>query len=151
MQAATDAPIRTTGATLDRVLAAGRPTVVSFEAPGCGPCQSLRPRLDALAREFRGRVVFVRVQDAVEGWLAARWHLAFVPTLVFLSGGHEVARIKGDPGKEALREHLQYLLDGQRRPEPAEGPRHTLRARFGPARSDDVSAFRPAALLYDGR
>ncbi|HEX9093243.1 MAG TPA: thioredoxin family protein, partial [Coriobacteriia bacterium] len=106
-----DAPIRTSGALLDRVLAGGHPSVVSFETPGCGPCQSLRPVLDALAREFRDRVRVVRVTDAAEGWLAARWHLAFVPTLVFLSDGREVARIKGDPGRAALREYVEYLLD----------------------------------------
>jgi thioredoxin-like negative regulator of GroEL len=151
MQAAFDAPIRTTGSLLDRVLAGGKSAVVSFETPGCGPCQSLRLVLDALAREFCERVLFVRVPDAAEGWLAARWHLEFVPTLVFVAGGHEVARIKGDPGGEAVREHVLYLLAEARRPEPAEGPRHTLRARFGPARPDDVAAIRPTALLFTGR
>ena len=151
MKAVFDAPIRTTGALLDRVLAGGHPSVVSFETPACGPCQTLRPVLDALAREFRERIRVVRVPDSAEGWLAARWHLAFVPTLVFLSGGHEVARIKGDPGWQALHEYVLYLLDRARRPEPAEGPRHTLRARFGPARLDDADAIRPAALLFAGR
>jgi len=151
MQAAFDAPIRTTGALLDRVLAGGQPTVVSFEAPGCVPCQSLRPVLDSLAREFRERVLIVRVPDAAEGWLAARWHLAFVPTLVFLSGGQEVARIKGDPGREAVRAHILYLLEQAARPDAAEGPRHTLRARFGPTRPDDSGVARPTALLFAGR
>ena len=151
MKAVSDAPIRTSGGLLDRVLAGGQPTVVSFESPGCGPCQTLRPVLDALAREFRDGVRIVRILDAAEGWLAARWHLAFVPTLVFLSGGREVARIKGDPGREAVREHVLYLLERAGRPEPAEGPRHTLRARFGPARPDDVAAIRPTALLFAGR
>lgn len=146
-----DAPIRTSGALLDRVLADGEPTVVAFEAPGCGPCVSLRSVLDALAREFANRVRVVRVTDATEGWLAARWHLAFVPTLVFLSGGHEVARIKGDPGRPAVQAHVQYMLDGECPPDPAEGPRHTLRARFGPARPEDAEGRRPAGLLFAGR
>jgi thioredoxin-like negative regulator of GroEL len=146
-----DAPIRTSGALLDRVLGDRRPTVVAFEAPGCGPCLSLRVALDAIAREFAHRVRIVRVPDATEGWLAARWHLAFVPTLVFLSGGEEVARIKGDPGRAAVRAHVQFLLDGARPPDPAEGPRHTLRARFGAARAEDAESRRPAALLFAGR
>jgi thioredoxin-like negative regulator of GroEL len=151
MKPVSDAPIRTTGALLDRVLAGGQPTVVSFETPGCSPCLSLRPVLDALAREFRSRVRVVRVTDAAEGWLAARWHLAFVPTLVFLSGGREVARIKGDPGRDAVHEHVEYMLDRAPRPDPAVGPRYTLRARFGQARPEDAGAFRPAALLFAGR
>jgi thioredoxin 1 len=145
-----DAPIRTSGAFLDRVLAGGGPTVVVFEEPGCGPCLSLCPVLDAVAREFANRARIVRVTDASEGWLAARWHLAFVPTLVFLSGGQEVARIKGDPGRAAVRAHVQFLLDGACPPEPAEGPRHTLRACFGPVRPEDAEGRRPAALLFAG-
>jgi thioredoxin 1 len=146
-----DAPIRTSGSFLDRVLVGGEPTVVAFEEPGCGPCLSLRCVLDAVAREFANRVRIVRVTDATEGWLAARWHLAFVPTLVFLSGGQEVARIKGDPGRAAVRAHVQFMLDGACPPDPAEGPRHTLRARFGALRSDDAEARQPAGLLFAGR
>jgi thioredoxin 1 len=151
MKAVIDAPIRTSGSTLERILADGRPTVVSFETPRCAPCQTLRPVLDALAVEFRERVRVVRVTDAGEGWLAARWHLAFVPTLVFLSGGEEVARIKGDPGEDAVRGHVLYLLDLASLPEPADGPRHTLRACFGAVRPDDSVGGRPAALLFAGR
>jgi thioredoxin-like negative regulator of GroEL len=89
--------------------------------------------LETVAREFEGRVQVVRVTDADEGWLAARYHLAFVPTLLFCRGGREVARIKGNPGYAAIRAHLEYALTGERPPDPAEGPRHTLMAHFGPA------------------
>jgi thioredoxin 2 len=132
MRAALDAPIRTTAATIDRILATGYPALVVFELPGCGPCVSLRPVLDDLAREFQDRVLVLRVTDASEGWLAARYHLAYVPTLLFWRGGAEHARIKGNCGRAALRAHLSYLLTGEDPPDPAEGPRYTLEARFGP-------------------
>ena len=145
MKATYDAPIRASAAALDRILASGHPTLVSFETPNCGPCQALRPLLDDLAREFRNRVLVVRVTDAGEGWLAARYHLVFVPTLLFCRAGQERARIKGNPGAPAIREHLEFLLGGDVSPEPAEGPRHTLCAAFGPQ-----AARKPQALLYAG-
>jgi thioredoxin 1 len=135
MRATYDAPIRASAAALDQILASGHPTLVSFETPNCDPCQSLRPLLDDLAREFRNRVLVVRVTDAGEGWLAARYHLVFVPTLSFCRGGRELARIWGNPGRHALREHALYLLNGEVPPGPAEGPRHQLTATFGPART----------------
>jgi thioredoxin len=135
MRAAPDAPIRTSAAVLDRIVRTGRPALIVFETPDCGPCVSLLPTLDELAREFRDRVLIVRVVDSSEGWLAARYHLSFVPTLVFWRDAVEVARIKGNPGRGAIRAHLEFLLNGDSPPEPAEGPRHTLAARFGrPAR-----------------
>ena len=147
MKAALDAPICTTAAVIDRILATGYPALIVFETPDCGPCVSLGPALDEVAREFENRVLIVRVPDASEGWLAARYHLSFVPTLLFWRDEVEHARIKGDPGRAALRAHLQCLLSRERAPDPAEGPRHILEARFGAsARSDETA--RPRALLF---
>lgn len=148
MRAALDTPIRTTAAVIDEILATGYPALIVFEAPGCEPCQSLRPVLDNLAREYEGRVLVLRVPDASEGWLAARYHLSFVPTLLFCRDAGEHARIKGNPGRVALRAHLEYLLSGTDRPDPAEGPRHTLEARFGAPAPHGV--WHPCALLGPG-
>jgi thioredoxin 1 len=131
MRAAFDAPIQASASVLDRIIGSGHPTLVVFETPGCAPCQSLGPALEKLAREFHDRVLIVRVTDSAEGWLAARYHLAYVPTLVFWRGSVECSRIKGNPGTPAIRAHLEFLLTGEQRPDPAEGPRHTLDARFG--------------------
>jgi len=131
MRAALDAPIRTSATVLDRILSTGRPALIVFETPDCEPCVSLRPALDQLACEFRHRVIVVRVTDSSEGWLAARYHLSFVPTLLFWRGGAEQCRIKGNPGHAAVRAHLEFLLTGECPPDPAEGPRHTLSACFG--------------------
>ena len=146
MRAALDAPIRTSATVLDRILSTGRPALIVFETPDCEPCVSLRPALDQLACEFRHRVVVVRVTDSAEGWLAARYHLSFVPTLLFWRGGAEQCRIKGNPGHAAVRAHLEYLLTGRCPPDPAEGPRHTLVARFG----GGAKRVGPRALLFSG-
>jgi thioredoxin 1 len=149
MRAALDAPIRTTAGVLDRILATGHPALIVFETPDCGPCQSLQPILDDLAREFQNRVLIVRVTEAAEGWLAARHHLAFVPTLLLWRDRMEHARIKGNPGRAALRAHLECLLQGEPAPETVDGPRHTLQARFGaPAGARKPPA--PRALLRAG-
>jgi len=131
MRARLDAPIRTSATVLERILGTGLPALIVFETPGCAPCESLRPTLDEVAGEFHDRVLVVRVVDSAEGWLAARYHLSFVPTLLFWRGGAEHCRIKGNPGHAAVRAHLRFLLTGECPPEPAEGPRHTLVARFG--------------------
>jgi len=148
MYAALDAPIRTNASVLDRVLATGHPALVAFETPDCGPCLELRPILDELAREYHDRILVVRVTDAGEGWLAARYHLSFVPTLLFWRDGTETGRIKGNPGRAALRARLELLLRGEPDAEPVEGPRHTLQARFG-TRSR-ARAVVPRGLLRSG-
>ncbi len=117
---------------LERILGTGLPALIVFETPGCGPCESLRPTLDELAGEFHDRILVVRVIDSAEG-LARRP----LPPLVradapLLAGRRGMqCRIKGNPGQAAVRAHLRFLLTGECPPEPAEGPRHTLVARFG--------------------
>ncbi len=146
MRASLDAPIRTSATVLERILSIGHPALIVFETPGCGPCESLRPTLDDVAREFRDRLLVVRVTDSAEGWLAARYHLSFVPTLLFFRAGREQCRIKGNPGQAAIRAHLEFLLTGECPPEPAEGPRHTLAATFG----QRPGTGGPRALLFAG-
>jgi thioredoxin-like negative regulator of GroEL len=145
MRAALDEPVRASASVLDRIQASGYPALVVFEAPGCAPCEALRPVLDQLAREFHDRVLVARVQDSEQGWLAARYHLEFVPTLVFWRGGAERSRIKGNPGAAAIRAHLEYLLSGEPRPDPADGPRHTIAPPFGGGAPRPGG---PKALLY---
>jgi thioredoxin 1 len=146
MRAALDAPIQASASLLERIIGSGHPVLVVFETPGCAPCERLGPTLETLAREFHDRVLVVRVTDSAEGWLAARYHLAYVPTLVFCSGSVEHSRIKGNACPEAIRSHIEFLLTGEHPPEPAEGPRHTLTACFGgPPRASE-----PKALLFAG-
>ena len=148
MRPALDAPIRTTAAVIDEILATGYPALIVFETPGCEPCQPLRPGPDQRAREFQGRGPVLRVPAASEGWRAARYPLSVGPTLHYCRDAGEHARIKGNPGGAALRAHLEYLLSGNERPDPAEGPRHTLEARFGARAHHGV--WQPRALLGAG-
>jgi thioredoxin len=130
MKLVPDSPVRVEAIDLDGILDKGHPALVVFEISECEPCLRLEPVLAELAREYRGRVLVVRV-DASEGWLAARHHISYVPTLTFWEGGEEQARIRGNPGAEAVRGHVDFLLSGTEVPEPANGARHALVAIFG--------------------
>jgi thioredoxin len=145
MKLVPDAPVRVEAVDLEDILASGHPAVVVFETASCEPCRELVPLLDELARDYQGRVLVLRL-DASEGWLAARHHLSYVPTLTFWQGGAEQARIRGNPGEDAVRAHLDCLVSGAEVPEPASGARHALVAVFGRA----AQRARPQALLSRG-
>jgi thiol-disulfide isomerase/thioredoxin len=131
MRAAFDAPFQVSAADLERTLVAGPPALIVFETPDCEPCVALRPTLDKLAREFRDRVRVIRVSESAEGWLAARYNLTCVPTLLFWRAGAERARVRGNPGAAAIKGYLEYLVTGDTLPDHTEGRSHTLTAQFG--------------------
>lgn len=132
MSAVYDTPIRTSAQNLDRVLAAARPMALVFEIPGCAPCQSLEPTLTQLARDYAGRALIVRVEDANEGNLATRFRLTSAPTLIFWQNGKEIARIEGAADAAAIRSYMEFLIGAGNAPAPTTGPAVPLRGQAAP-------------------
>jgi thioredoxin len=135
MPAVLDTSIRTDAQNLERALATRYPVVVAFEAPDAEPCAGLEPDLEEMAQSYVDRIRVIRVADANEGDLAARYGITHVPTLVFRRHGREVARVEGAASHKALEAHVRYLIGEGPRPERAVGPRVPLRRR-APASSD---------------
>ncbi len=86
--------------------------LVEFLADWCAPCRRLTPILDALAREFAGRVDFLKIdaEEALE--VSARYAIESVPTVVVLRHGREAGRKVGLASAEDLRGLLARVLAG---------------------------------------
>jgi len=117
-----DVPVRTSAQNLERVLMAGLPMLLVFETPDCEHCRAMTPTLEELARAYVGQALIVRVENVKDGALMERYRIARVPTLVFWRGGRERARIEGAVNIEAVRAHLEYLLERGPEPSPVSGP-----------------------------
>ncbi len=91
------------------VLQGGRPTVVDFYAPWCGPCRMLAPLLEEIAGRYGDRVQFVKVNIDEAPDLANRYRVSGVPTLVLFFGGNEVDRVVGLPPQAVLDQKIGGL------------------------------------------
>jgi len=92
------------------VRAAGKPVVVDFFAPWCGPCKVLSPRLDKLAGEFGGRIKFVSVNVDEATTLAAEFKVQAIPTLLFFGPDGKIAdTVVGLVSESELRNKLETL------------------------------------------
>jgi thioredoxin 2 len=77
------------------VLEAGRPVVVDFWAPWCGPCRMVAPELQKVAARQAGKYLVAKVNTDVLSDLGERFAIRSIPTMAVFAGGREVARTAG--------------------------------------------------------
>jgi thioredoxin 1 len=84
------------------VLQSDVPVVLDFWAEWCPPCRALAPTFEELAKQYEGRVRFVKLNVDENQQVPQRFGIKGIPTLVFFDGGREVERIVGASSKAAL-------------------------------------------------
>ncbi|SEF24555.1 thioredoxin 2 [Amycolatopsis pretoriensis] len=89
---------------------AGLPVLVDLWAEWCGPCRSVSPALDRLARARAGKVKLVKVDIDRAPGVARRFDVMAVPTLLVLRGGEVVRRQAGAAPENVLRDWLDQAL-----------------------------------------
>ena len=77
--------------------------LVDFTADWCPPCRRLAPDIDALASEYAGSLMVVKVDADEQPDLTARFGVRSLPTLMFFRDGEIVERMVGAPPPAQLR------------------------------------------------
>ena len=84
------------------VLQSEVPVVLDFWAEWCPPCRALAPTFEELAKQYDGRVRFLKINVDENPQVSQRYGIKGIPTLVFFDGGREVERVVGASSKSAL-------------------------------------------------
>ena len=91
------------------VLLAGKPVVVDFWAPWCGPCKAIEPALDELAGAT-DRVEFVKLDIDANPETASRFGVLSLPTVILFEGGEPRESIYGARPKKHFEKSFSAYL-----------------------------------------
>lgn len=91
------------------VLEGETPVLVDFYATWCGPCRSMTPILEEVAREMAGKAVVGKIDVDENEDLANRFGISSVPSILIFSKGEVVGRIVGLTSKRVILEKLNNL------------------------------------------
>ncbi len=93
------------------LLESGKPVVIDFWAPWCGPCRSIAPIIEELAGTYEDRAIIGKynVDDGDE--LSVEYGIRNIPTLLFFDKeGKMVDKHVGTITHDALAAKLDALL-----------------------------------------
>ncbi len=88
----------------------GQPVLLEFQSPYCLACTQMKPVVDGLEQELRGRVLFIRlnVQEEAGRELAALYRFQYTPTFIYFDAqGNEVWREVGRLNVQRVRDSLE--------------------------------------------
>jgi len=104
-------PVDITDQTFGReVLNHPGPVLMDCWAPWCGPCRTVAPVLEELAKDYAGRLKIAKLNVDENPATAARFGIQSIPTLIVFKNGQPVHRLQGALPRRDLESQIQPFL-----------------------------------------
>jgi thioredoxin 1 len=86
------------------------PAMVDFWAEWCGPCKMVGPTVEALAKEYEGKIKIAKMDVDENRETPAKFGIRSIPTLILFKGGKVANTIVGALPKGDIEKELKKLL-----------------------------------------
>src|ERR1035437_1192420 len=87
-----------------------KPCIIDFYASWCGPCKTIAPILEDLAKEYDGQIYIYKINTEEEQELAGAFGIRSIPSILFcpMVGAPQMAQ--GAMPKETFKEAIKEIL-----------------------------------------
>jgi thioredoxin len=87
-----------------------KPCIIDFYADWCGPCKTIAPILEDLAKEYDGQIYVYKVDTEKEQELAAAFGIRSIPSLLFVPMNEQPQMAMGALPKETFKKAIEEVL-----------------------------------------
>ena len=96
-----------TSSNVDSLIKNNKGTVVKVYADWCGPCKTITPIYDSVAKQYGSNYTFATLDAGADKALITRFNVTGLPTILFFKDGKEVSRKVGLVTEASLKETIQ--------------------------------------------
>lgn len=87
-----------------------QPCVIDFYADWCRPCKMVSPIMEELAKEYKGKVVFYRINIDQERELSQTFNISSIPAILYVPKNGKPQMAVGFASKEDYIQQIKTLL-----------------------------------------
>lgn len=84
--------------------------LVDFWAPWCGPCQTMGPVIEELAKDFEGKAKIGKCNVDENGEIASKLGIMSIPSLKIFKDGKIAKEFTGVQAKDVLKSAIESIL-----------------------------------------
>jgi thioredoxin 1 len=109
-ESSSDKPVTVTDATFKETVKSNTAMVVDCWAAWCGPCRMMGPIIDEMTSDYRGKILFGKLNVDENPEVTCEYQIMSIPTLLVFKNGQLAERIVGVMPKPMLEERINRCL-----------------------------------------
>jgi len=84
--------------------------LIDLWAPWCGPCLRVAPHIEALAKEYKGRLKVGKLNVDEANDTALKYNVSSIPTLLVFKDGEVADRVVGAISKKEIEKMIKPFI-----------------------------------------